>query len=415
MGLSISTKILALSGQNIKHIKLDEETAEVTIHCSRDKRRRMVDPETQKKGTANQYIKRQVKDIPIFGHPCKVEIELAQVITGDNIRHIEGCNFVDRKSRITYRFAHMISGLCRYMSIDAVSKHLNLSWRTVKNIDKIYLEKTLPALDPAKLTDLKYIGVDEVARAKGHDYMTVIYNMCTGYLIGVEKGRTSDVFSSFLNRLSKEVRDKIEAVAMDMGPAYQKSVREMLPTADIVFDRFHVMQNYSKVIKNQRRVEFRKAVKEDKTLIKGSLYLLLRNPDKLSETQSEKLGELLKNNSNLNIIYSMKEQLQNLWSSASCKEMSLQLEAWCKMADQTDMTYLKQFTKSLRKNVIGICNYAKHHLTSGRIEAGNVAIGMIRKRARGLLDTEYFKLKIRQSSIPDDKSIFYSNLKSQPS
>ena len=55
----------------------------------------------------------------------------------------------------------------------------------------------------------------------------------------------------------------------------------------------------------------------------------------------------------------------------------------------------------------GICNYAKHKLTSARIEAGNVSIGMIRKRARGIQDTEYFKLKIRQSSLPDDKSMFY--------
>lgn len=415
MGLGISTKILGLNGQKIKEIKLNKERDEVIIHCVRDKRRKVIDPLTQVKGTVNQYIKRQVKDIPIFGRPCQIEIELAQVITGNNIRRIEACDFVDKKSRVTHRFGHMISGLCRHMSIQAVSKHLNLSWRTVKNIDQAYLTHHLPALEPSQLSDLKYIGVDEVARAKGHDYMTVIYDMCSGYLIGVETGRTSAVFSQFLNRIPKEVRDKIEAVAMDMGPAYQKSVREVLPHAEIVFDRFHVMQNYSKVIKNQRRTEFRKALKKEKALIKGSLYLLLKNPDKLSETQSQKLDELLENNNNLNIIYLMKEQLQQLWSATSCQAMNLQLETWCKMADKTNMTHLKTFAKSLRKNVVGICNYAKYQLTSARIEAGNVAIGMIRKRARGILDTEYFKLKIRQSSMPDDQSMFYSDLKSQPS
>ncbi len=77
------------------------------------------------------------------------------------------------------------------------------------------------------------------------------------------------------------------------------------------------------------------------------------------------------------------------------------------MADQSGMMYLKKFAKLLRKHTLGICNYAKHHLTSARIEAGNIAIGMIRKRARGIKNTEYFKLKIRQSSIPDNDSIFY--------
>jgi len=87
--------------------------------------------------------------------------------------------------------------------------------------------------------------------------------------------------------------------------------------------------------------------------------------------------------------------------------MTEQLESRCQIADQSNMLFLKKFAKSLRKNYLGICNYAKHKLTSARIEAGNVSIGMIRKRARGIRDTEYFKLKIRQSSLPDKDSMFY--------
>ena len=109
------------------------------------------------------------------------------------------------------------------------------------------------------------------------------------------------------------------------------------------------------------------------------------------------------------MLYIMKEQLQELWSANTVKIMDDKLEAWCKLADESNMTYLKKFAKSLRNHRVGICNYAKHNLTSARIEAGNVSIGMIRKRARGLRDTEYFKLKIRQSSLPDDQSMFYFN------
>lgn len=159
------------------------------------------------------------------------------------------------------------------MSISTVSRHLKLRWETVKNMDKYYLENTLPALNPQVLTDIKYIGVDEVARAKGHDYMTVIYDMESGHLMGVETGRKADVFSGFLKQLPPEITRNIEAVAMDMGPAYQKSVRECLPHADIVFDRFHVMQNYCKAISNQRRIEFRKADRAGKKQLKGTHYL----------------------------------------------------------------------------------------------------------------------------------------------
>ena len=408
MSTDISTAILGLSGQRVNEVKLDDDKQEILIICKRDKRRKPIDPVTGDKGTVNQYVRRLIRDLPLFGNSCSIEIELAQVFISKNVRRIEACEFVDKGSRFTHRFCRMVSGLCRHMSIQAVSRHLKIRWETVKNIDKAYLLETLPALDPTQLTGLKYIGVDEVARAKGHDYMSVVYNMENGQLIWVEKGRTAEVFSSFLKQLPEATAAHIEAVAMDMGPAYQKSVRECLPNADIVFDRFHVMQNYSKAITNQRRIEFRKANAKGKDLIKGSLYLLLRNADKLNDKQAEKLQQLLDNNNNLNILYLMKEQLQAFWEENSYEAMEMQLENWCQMADQTDMHYLKKFSQLLRRHCVGICNYAKHKLTSARIEAGNIAIGMIRKRARGIRDTEYFKLKIRQSSLPDDDSMFYA-------
>lgn len=407
MDIGIQRDILGLQGQRVNQVKLDEQEQQLVIHCNRDRRRNTIDPVTGKKGTINRYVRRQVRDVPLFGYPCVIEIELAQVFISKNERRMERCEFVDKGCRFTRRFCRLISGLCRHMSIQAVSRHLGLRWETVKNIDKAYLEETLPALDPAQLTDLEYLGVDEVARAKGHDYMTVIYDMVGGHLIGVETGRTAEVFAGFLKQLPDATAAEIKAVAMDMGPAYQKAVKECLPATDIVFDRFHVMQNYSKAVQNQRRIEFRKASKAGKELMIGTHYLVLKNADKLTEQQGEKLQTLLENNSNLNMLYVLKEQLQVLWNATSFDQMAGQLESWCQVADQSNMLYLKKFAKSLRRHRVGICNYAKHNLTSARVEAGNISIGMIRKRARGIRDTEYFKLKIRQSSLPDNTSMFY--------
>ncbi len=408
MGTSIPRDILSLKGQRVNKIEHDQAQNQVIIHCSRDKRRSPIDPSTGLKGTVNQYVHRQVRDLPFMGLPCLIDIELAQVRIKDKVRHIEACEFIDKGSRYTKRFCKLVSGMCRHMSIQAVSRHLNLRWETVKNMDKAYLETSLPDLDPKHLKNLKRIGVDEVARAKGHDYMTVIYDMDEGHLIGVETGRTAAVLIAFLKKIPESIAKKIEAVAMDMGRAYQKAVSECLPHADIVFDRFHVMQNYSKALSNQRRIEFRKANKEGKDLLKGTHYLVLKNASKLNEKQNQKLQKLLDENTNLNTLYLMKEQLQSLWMSDSVEQMREALEAWCELADDSGLRYLKQFAKSLRQHCVGICNYAKHKLTSARIEAGNISIGMIRKRARGIRDTEYFKLKIRQSSLPDTQSMFYS-------
>ena len=293
MGINISSDILGLSGQCVNQIKLSGVSPQIIISCRRDRRYSAIDPVTGARGTINQYIRREVRDLPLFGYPCWIDMELAQVLISKNERRIEHCEWVDKGSRFTHRFCHLVSGLCRHMSIQAVSRHLSLRWETVKNIDKAYLLETLPALDPSTLTGLTYIGVDEVARAKGHDYMTVVYDMVSGQLIWVETGRTAAVFSDFLTRLPTATAVDIKAVAMDMGPAYQKSVKDHLPNAEIVFDRFHVMQNYSKAIQNQRRIEFRKANRAGKELLKGTHYLVLKNADKLTAPQQTKLQALL--------------------------------------------------------------------------------------------------------------------------
>lgn len=402
----ISSTLFELPGQCIQSITFDDEQ-NVVIKCLRDRRKKPILPGTKQVGTINRYIHRRVRDLPVSGRPCVIDIELAQVSTTTYERRVEHCEFVENGARYTTRFCKMISGLCRYMSIHAVSKHLNIRWETVKNIDKAYLLNSLPSLDPKTLTGLTYIGVDEVARAKGHDYMTVVYDLVHGHLIWVEKGRKSIILQSFFNQLPKATAAGIQAVAMDMGPAYQSAVKKCLPNADIVFDRFHVMQNYHKLIKIQRRKEFFNSTKEDKKIMKGTLYLLLKNARKLDEKQSDRLDDLLECNKSLCTIYMMKEQLQALWEETSYDAMEQALEGWCKLAESTNILALHNFSSSLRGYKIGICNYGKYRLTSARVEAGNVSIGMIRKRARGIRDTEYFKLKIRQTSVPATHSIFY--------
>jgi len=277
MSTSIPVNILGISGQVVNTIQ-QQDSGEIVITCSRDKRTKVIDPVSELKTSINLYIHRTIKDLPLLGRPCLVEIELAQVNTHDGYRVVEDNAFVDLGSRHSKRFCRLISGLCRHMSISAVSKHLGIRWETIKNIDKRYLHETLPALDPSILTNLKYIGVDEVARAKGHDYMTLVYDMQEGYLVWVGTGRIADVFSSFLKH------------------SYHK------------------------------RVEFRKADLAKTKLFNGYHYLLLKNADKLKPKHTTRLDCLLSNNSNL------KEQQQELWQLPTFKQMTDGINAWCELA-----------------------------------------------------------------------------------
>jgi len=293
------------------------------------------------------------------------------------------------------------------MPISAVAWYVGLRWNTVKNIDKAWMEKTLPMKHPSNLEYLEYIGVDEVARAKGHDYVTVVYDLCSGDLLWAHEGRTAAVLGQFLAALEEKTANGIKAVAMDMGLAYQCAVRKWLPNADIVFDRFHVMQMYNKALAQVRRSQFRKADAEGKEMLKGSRYLLLRNKCNLKEDQQPRLDALLAANEPLNQAYILKEQLQALWDQpASFEQMDANLEAWCELADECDLAPIRRVAATLRRHAEGICNYARHPISNARVEAGNVTIGLIRKRARGIRDIRYFILKIFQvSTLPDANTL----------
>lgn len=400
MGAAIPAGIVGLRGQVVNAVTV-EDGGVVRVHCRRDARYRPIDTRTGQRGRVNRRLRRTVWDVPMFGHRVALDIEYLEIAIGARDRRVEQLDFVAAGARYTHRLAELISGLCRHMSLSAVAQWTGLAWRTVKDMDRSHLRATLPALNPRDLTGLRVLGVDEVARAKGHDYVTVVYDLDTGGLLWVGDGKSADSFAAFLAELSPECAAGIQAVAMDMGPAFQAAVKAQLPEAVIVFDRFHVMKLYSDVIRNVRKSEFRKADADGKEVIKGSLYLLLGNKQRLDESGIARLDELMHANQTLSTVYTLKEQLQTLWSAPDEAAMHAALQQWCALARATNITPLHRYAKMLESHANGICAYARFKLTTARIEAGNVAIGMIRKRARGLLDQDYFKLKIRQTAVSE--------------
>lgn len=419
MGAVIPAGILGYEGQVIKEVRQDEATGKITVVCRRDRRHRPVDPKSRRAGLVNRWLRRTVRDIPLGGRPCEVEIEYAQVFLSPACVRVEALPFVAPGTRATRRFARLVSGLCRHLPIDAVARHTGLSWHSVKALDAAFLAESVVPPRPELLAGIRYLGVDEVARAKGHDYVTLVYDLTPGANCGrilwVKEGRDAATLLEFLDALSKECADGIEAVAIDMGLAYIAAVQKGLPKAAIVFDRFHVMQMFSKVIRDCRRAEFRAA----KTLgdltgqeaIKGSLWLLLSNRKTLKESDQGRLDRLLEQNQPLASLYSLKEQLQRLWHQpVSAADMAARLDDWCGIARAAKISGLAKFVKTLQSHRTGICAYAEHPITTARLEAGNVAIGLLRRRARGFRDTGYLKLKIYQINTPDQPSFLYANV-----
>ncbi len=166
---------------------------------------------------------------------------------------------------------------------------------------------------------------DETALKKGHQYLTVVIDFETGRVVWMGEGRSEKSLDPFFEAMPKGIREGIEAVAMDMWQGYINAVSNWLPHAPIVFDLFHIVQNYSKVIDQVRRDAYREAEEEDRSFIKGSRWLLLRNRENLRERQEVRLRALLQANEDIAAVYVLKDQLKQIFRQSTVPLMALAL------------------------------------------------------------------------------------------
>jgi len=188
---------------------------------------------------------------------------------------VEELEFFEPSRRVTKRLALYVYELCKVLTVQDVARHLNLDWKTVKDIDKSFLEEEFGETD---YTGLTILAVDEIAVKKGHRYMTVVLDYLTGRVVWMGEGRRADTFMQFFDGMTDEQIEKLEAIAMDMWDPYIKAVEVKAPHVRIVFDLFHVVKEFNKVIDRVRIDEYNKASEFDKKVIKGSRYLLLKKP-----------------------------------------------------------------------------------------------------------------------------------------
>ena len=300
---------------------------------------------------------------------------------------IEGLEAVERWQRVTRRLARLIHQLCKVMTVSDVAAHLGLDWKTVKNIDKRFLEEQY---GETRCAGLRLLAVDEIALRKGHNYMTVVIDYETGRVVWMGRGRSKETLAGFFAEMTEDQRASIEAVAMDMWEPYIQAVGEALPQAKIVFDLFHVVSAYGKVIDRVRISELSKATLSQRALLRGTKYLLLRRH--VTEPGGrEHLRELLRVNETLNTVYILKDMLVRIWRYRY---------------RAVPHPELSRFARTLERYREGILSHCAHPIHNSKLEGVNNKIKLIKRRAYGYHDERYFVLKVKQAFDPESAALF---------
>lgn len=285
------------------------------------------------------------------------------------------------------------------MTVEDVAMHLKMSWHTIKEIDKTYLKRHY---GKPRLKDAQFLAIDEFAYKKGHKYKTIVYDLVRGCALYVGEGRKAEALQQFWKRL-KCSGAKVKAVATDMWEAYWGSVIEHLPGALVVFDLFHIIKQYNKSLDDTRIGLYRQETDLNKRqLIKGTKWLLLKNEENIndqpkngqSKSEADKLEEALAINMPLAKAYYLKDELKQIWQKNNYKEASKALDQWIEKAETTKLVPLKKFCNLLRGHRSGILNWYKHPISTGPLEGFNNKIKVLKRKAYGYRDDEYFELKI---------------------
>lgn len=325
--------------------------------------------------------KRQYLQLSIQRYQCK---ECGKVFQ-------EEIPFCHGNASYTVRFAAYVIDLLRIDgTISNIAKHLGIGWDMVKDLHKAYLKRRY---SKPSLSKVKRIGIDEFAVRKGHVYKTIVVDLDTGRIIHVGDGKGGDALTGFWKRIKRN-KVKLELVTSDMSAAFIASVAENAPEATHVYDKFHVVKLVNEAVDKVRRsVWHQEKDMEQRKLIKGTRWMLLsKDLDKFDKEQRERFDNILKTNEPLFKAYYLKEDINQLWMQTDKEQAEKYLQYWCDRARESKLPAMVKVANSLLARRTGILAWYDCRVTNAILEGTNNKIKVLKRKAYGYRDDEYFKL-----------------------
>jgi transposase len=340
------------------------------------------------------HQQRTFRTVPIGGKPVEIILAIPRVACPacELVRQVP-LDFADPRRSYTRSFERYALELSRLMTIQDVAQHLQVGWDTIKDIQKRDLQHRYKK---PRLSKLRQIAIDEIAIGRGHRYLTVVLNLETGAVVFLGDGKGADALDPFWQRL-RASRAKVEAVATDMSPAYIEAIQKHLGDAVHVFDHFHVIKLFNEKLSDFRRELHREATDQlHKDVLKGTRWLLLKNPENLDPKRGERqrLQEALKLNQPLATVYYLKEDLRQIWEQKDKATAAQVLDDWNRRAEASGIKVLQKFAATLSMHRTGILAYYDCRISTGPLEGTNNKIRTMQRQAYGFRDQEFFKLKI---------------------
>ena len=249
----------------------------------------------------------------------------------------------------------------------------------------------------------KAIGIDEISIRKGHTYRIVVSDLIRGRPIwfgGIDRSEAS--LAQFYEGLGKKKTAGIRLAVMDMWKPFRNATQANAPQAAILFDKFHIMRHLGEALDKVRKAEYRRLSGKSRSFIKGQKYTLLSHRENLTLEGRRSLKTLLAANKRLNTAYLLKESFSQLWDYEREGWARRFFENWRASLKWQRLETFEKFAEMIDRHWDGIAAYCKpeNKVSLGFVEGLNNKIRVIQRRAYGLRDEEYLRLKVLTCMLP---------------
>jgi transposase len=282
-------------------------------------------------------------------------------------------------SGFTLLFEALVLSLCREMPFAAVARLVGESWHRVAAIAERYVEL---ALEEADFSEVRRLTIDETSKARGHQYVTIAADAERRAVIFVTETREAAAIERLAADMAAHGGDPlgVEAVSIDMSPAFIKGVAAHLPNAAVTFDKFHVIAHASHALDQTRRWE----QKRDPTL-KGLRWKLLKDRRRLNAQHRADLDALLANLTTKRTAraWQYREDLREILNRKQVNVVRAMLKQWCTNVMRSKVEPMKAVARMIRNHLEGIVNWTRTRMTNGFIEALNGLFQAAKRKARG--------------------------------
>jgi len=344
---------------------------------------------------------RRIRDLPCGDTRILLEVAVRRVLCRScgQVKR-ERLEFLADNPFYTKRFAYYVGRRCRQATIKDIAEELRLHWETVKTLEMQYMRAQLARVG---VPGPHAIGIDEISIRKGHTYRIVVSDLIRRRPIWFGgKDRTEASLALFYDWLGEKKTRRIRLAVMDMWKPFRHATAARAPQAAILFDKFHIMRHLGDALDQVRKSEYARLSGTNRRFIKGQKYTLLSRWENLNLEGRKSLKTLLAANKRLNTAYLLKESFGQLWDYDREGWARRFFENWRVSLKWQRLAPYEKFARMIDRHWDGIAAYCQpeNKVSLGFVEGLNNKIRVLQRRAYGLRDEEYLRLKVLTCMLP---------------